>query len=124
MMLLDTNVFNNRKLLDWIREKDSEAYVSSISVMELVYHHLKKGTPEGYTLAVLEGLGIKIVDFDYNAALQGAKSAVGRWDFKERAPDYAILGIAKTMNATLVTENKGHFPYEKVRTPKEVMKRG
>lgn len=33
--------------------------------------------PEGYTLSVLKALGIKIVDFDYNAALEGAKSAVG-----------------------------------------------
>lgn len=122
MMLLDTNVFNNRGFLDWIGEKGGEVYVSSISVMELVYHHLKKGTPEGYTLSVFKALKIEIVDFDYNAALEGAKSAIGKWDLSEHAPDYAILGIAKTLKATLVTENKEDFAYEKVNTPAEIMR--
>lgn len=122
MMLLDTNVFNNRRFLDWINEKDEEVYVSSISVMELTYHHLKKGMPEGYTHSVLKALGIKIADFDYDAALEGAKSAIGKRDFSEHAPDYAILGIAKTMNATLVTENKKDRTYKKVKTPDEAMR--
>ncbi len=121
MMLLDTNVFNNRSFLDWIKEKDEEVYVSSISVMELAYHHLKKGMAEEYTLSVLKALGIKIADFGYDAALEGAKSAIGKWDFSEHAPDYAILGIAKTLKATLVTENKRDFAYKKVKTPNEVM---
>lgn len=49
--------------------------------------------------------------FDYDAALKGARSAMGRRDFSEHAADYAIL----------VTENKEHFPYEKIKTPKELM---
>jgi hypothetical protein len=119
--LLDTNVFNNRKFLEWIREHGDEFYVSAVSAMELVYHHLKKGMPEGYTLSVLKAIGIKIADFGYEAALQGAKSAIEKWDFGERAPDYAVLGAAKALDAVLVTQDKGQFAYEKVKTPGEVM---
>lgn len=122
MLLLDTNVFNNRKFLDWLKGTKKEVSTSSISVMELAYHHFKKGMPEGYTLAVLTAISIGIADFDYKAAVEAAKSAVGKWDFSEKAADYAILGTAKKLDATIVTENKEHFaPYSKVKTPRELM---
>ncbi len=122
MMLLDTNVFNNRRFLEWIKDQKEEVCTSSISAMELIYHHLKKGMPDGYTISVLRALGIKVVAFDYDSARNAAGSAIGRWDFSDHAADYAILGTAKTLNATLVTENKQHFPYEKTKTPEELMK--
>lgn len=121
-LLLDTNVFNDRVFLEWVKERNDATYVSATSVMELAYHHMKKGMPEGYTPSVLKALGIEIADFTYDAALQGAKSAIGKWDFGERAPDYAILGAAKALAATLVTKDKEQFDYEKVKTPKDVMR--
>jgi len=87
--VLDTNVFGSLAFCNWLRGRvDIEKLIPCIAYMELVYHHLKRGRTEDYTDAFLNLHGIRVVPFDAMIAKVSARSAIGRWDFKERARDY------------------------------------
>jgi len=124
-IVLDTNVFGNLAFCGWLRDcVGIEKMIPCIAYMELVYHHLKKGQTEDYTDAFMRVHGITVVPLDAEIARASARSAVGRWDFKEKARDYTIGATAIIWEAKLATYNKRDFewlPKGRVVSPEELM---
>lgn len=124
-VVLDANVFSNLAFCNWLRSLvDIEKMIPCIAYMELVYHHLKRGRTEDYTDAFLNLHGIGVVPLDAMIAKISARSAIGRWDFKEKARDYTIGATAIVCEAKLVTYNKRDFewlPQDRVVSPEELM---
>lgn len=124
-VVLDTNVFGNLAFCNWLRKHaEIEKMIPCIAYMELVYHHLKRGRTEEYTDAFMGVHGITVVPFNAEIARVSARSAVGRWDFKEKARDYTIGATAIALGAKLATYNKrdfGWMPGDKVISPEELM---
>ncbi|MFQ6137246.1 MAG: type II toxin-antitoxin system VapC family toxin [Candidatus Hydrothermarchaeales archaeon] len=123
-LLLDTNVFSNKKFLEWLKQQKTTAYMSSISYVELFYHFLKKGRDEEFMDAFLKATGVEILPFDLECAKITSKSSIGRWDFKEHARDYMIGSLALKHGGLLVTENIKDFEWMKkrVKSPDEFLK--
>ncbi|NJE53666.1 type II toxin-antitoxin system VapC family toxin [Thermococcus sp. 21S9] len=126
-VVLDTNVFNNRTFLEWLRHSDLEPVTSSVVYMELLYKYARrKGLAEARSklMAVFNSLAIEVMDFDWECAELAVESALGRWDFSKNARDYMIGSLALKLNAPLVTYNKKHFSWlPEVLTPEDVMER-
>ena len=124
-IVLDANVFSNLAFCNWLRGRvDIEKMIPCIAYMELVYHHLKRGRTEDYTDAFLSLHGIGVVPLDAMIAKISARSAIGRWDFKEKARDYTIGATAIVCEAKLVTYNKRDFewlPQDRVVSPEKLM---
>lgn len=124
-IMLDANVFSNLAFCNWLRGRaDVEKMIPCIAYMELVYHHLKRGQTEDYTDAFLNLHGIGIVAFDAEIAKASARSAMGKWNFKEKARDYTIGATAMACEAMLATYNKKDFewlPQDRVVSPEELM---
>ncbi|MPW38801.1 PIN domain-containing protein [Thermococcus sp. 101 C5] len=126
-VVLDTNVFHNWKFLLWLRSSPYSPVISSVSYTEYLYHLSKKrgSIEEGKSAieALLNSIGIEVLEFDRECALKTVKAVWGRWDFRKNARDYMICSLALKLNAPLVTYNKKDFEwYEKVHTPEEFMK--
>ena len=121
-LLLDTNVLSEPEFLKWLKSlEDAEKYMSSITLMEFAYHLLKKGKGEGRLKAFTELYSISSAPFDGESAVIAARSASKKWDFGERARDYAIGATAVSLDAILITRNLKDFdwmPNEKVMDPK------
>lgn len=122
-LILDTNVFSNRKFLEQLKQRKFIVYISSISYAELLYHFLKKGKDEKFMDAFMKATDIEVIPFDIECAKIASKSGIGRWDFKERARDYMIGSLALKCGGFLVTENIKDFEWmkESVKRPKEIM---
>jgi len=124
-IVLDANVFSNLAFCNWLRGRvDIEKMIPCVAYMELVYHHLKRGRTADYTDAFLNLHGIGVFPLDAMVARISARSAVGRWDFKEKARDYTIGATALVCEAKLVTYNKKDFewlPRDRVVSPEELM---
>lgn len=124
-VVLDANVFSNLAFCNWLRSRvDIEKMIPCIAYMELLYHHLKRRRTEDYTDAFLNLHGIGVVPLDAMIAKISARSAIGRWDFKEKARDYTIGATAIACEAKLVTYNKRDFewlPQDRVVSPEELM---
>ena len=124
-IVLDANAFSNLAFCNWLRGRvDIEKMIPCIAYMELVYHHLKRGRTEDYTDAFLDLHGIGVVPLDAMIAKISARSAIERWDFKEKARDYTIGATALVCEAKLVTYNKKDFewlPRDRVVSPEELM---
>ncbi len=94
--------------------------MSSISVTEFAYHLFKKGKGEGTLRAFIDLYTIRVSNYGEKEAVIAARNAVGRWDFRERARDYAIGATALSNDAILVTRNAKDFswlPRGKVMSP-------
>ena len=126
-VVLDTNVFNDRRFLEWLMDSPFQPVTSSVVYMEVLYRYARrKGLPEAKSKvkAVFESISLEIMDFDEKSAEIVVQSALGRWDFSENARDYMIGSLAVKLNAPLVTNNKRHFEWlPEVYTPKEFMKK-
>lgn len=125
-IVLDTNVFNDKKFLSWLKEKDIKPVTSAVVYMEILYKYAKRTKDieiaRSVVQTVFRELGIEIYDFTPELVEIAVKSAVGRWDFKENARDCMIGALAVKHNAPMITHNKKHFEwYEKVFTPEEFM---
>jgi len=124
-IVLDANVFSNMAFCNWLRGRvDIEKMIPCIAYMELVYHHLKRGRTEDYTDAFLQLHEIRVIPLDAEIAKISARSAIGRWDFKEKARDYTIGATVIVCKAKLVTYNKRDFewlPQDGVVLPEELM---
>lgn len=119
-VLLDTNVLLDAKFLHWLKRQEMEKLMSSISVMEFAYHLFKKGKGEGSLRAFIDLYTIHISNYGEKEAIIAAKNAVGRWDFRQRARDYAIGATALSNDAILITRNVKDFawlPKNKVVSP-------
>lgn len=125
-LVLDTNVFADRRFCGWLRKHDEvEKILPCVAYLELVYHHLKRGKPEDLVDRFLEDREITVAPFDIGAAKTAARAAAKRWDFKEKARDYAVGATALARNAKLVTYNKkdfGWLPEGSVVSPGELLK--
>lgn len=121
-LVLDTNVFNNRKFYDWLLNSEEEKYLPVFAYMEYLYHNLKKGNTESMLDALLEQMNIKIIPFGKDEAVEAACGCIGKWDFSENARDYAIGATAIKLNGKLVTYNLKHFKWMKnVTTPDDIL---
>jgi len=122
-ILIDTNVFNNKRFCNWLLNSEKQKYLPSIAYMEFLYHQIKKGNTESMVNTFLKEMNVKIVPFGKNEAKKAVANALGNWDFSENARDYAIGGTALSLNAKLITNNKKHFKWMKnVITPEEFLK--
>jgi len=126
-VVLDTNVFHNWKFLLWLKDSPYSPVTSAIVYTEYLYHQSKKlGSVEEGKSAVetlFRSIGIEVVGFDRECAVETVKAVWGRWDFRKNARDYMIGALAVKLNAPLVTYNKKHFEwYDEVYTPEEFIK--
>lgn len=121
-VLIDTNVLSELEFLRWLRAvEDVEKYMSTVTLMEFAYHLLKKGKGEGRLKAFIDLYSISSAPFDEESAVIAARNASKKWDFGERARDYAIGSTAVSLDAILVTKNLRDFdwmPSDKVMDPK------
>jgi len=124
-VVLDTNVFNDRKFLEWLIDSPFQPVASSVVYMEVLYRYARrKGLLEAKSKvkSVFESVSLEIMDFDEESAEIVVQSALGRWNFSENARDYMIGSLAVKLNAPLVTNNKKHFDWlSEVYTPTEFM---
>lgn len=121
-LVLDTNVFNNKKFCKWLLNTPEEKYLPAVAYMEYTYHNLKKEITQSMVDAFLEQMNIFIVPFGRYEAIEAAQCAIGNWDFSENARDYAIGATALRLNSKLVTYNVKHFKWmENVITPDELL---
>ncbi|HIH73029.1 MAG: Uncharacterized protein XD43_1969 [Thermococcales archaeon 44_46] len=125
-VVLDTNVFHNWKFLLWLKDSPHSPIISSVSYAEYLYHQSKKmgSIEEGRSAvdALLHSIGIEVMAFDKECAVETVKAVWGRWDFRKNARDYMIGSLALKLNAPVITYNKKDFAwYEKVYTPEEFM---
>jgi len=125
-LVLDTNVFANKKFCNWLRQHDEvEKVIPCIAYMELMYHYLKRGETEDFTNRFLDVRGVVVAPLDIKTASAAAQAATKRWDFKEKARDYTIGATALAHDAKLVTYNKkdfGWLPRDNVLLPDELLK--
>jgi len=120
MVILDTNVFNDKIFCNWLLNSKKQKYLPSIAYMEFLYHQMNKGNTESMVNTFLKEANIKIVPFGEKEAKKAVASALDNWDFSENARDYAIGGTALSLNAKLITNNKKkHFKWMNAITPKE-----
>ncbi len=111
-VLIDTNVLSEHEFLEWLRTvEDIEKYMSAVTLMEFAYHLLKKGKGEGRLKAFLELYSISNAPLNWESAITAAKNASKKWDFAERARDYAIGATAITLDAILITRNLKDFDW-------------
>jgi tRNA(fMet)-specific endonuclease VapC len=126
-IVLDTNVFNDRRFLEWLMDSPFQPVTSSVVYMEVLYRYARRrGLPEAKSKvrAVFESLSLKVMDFDEESAELVVQNALGRWDFSKNARDYMIGSLAVKLNAPLVTNNKKHFEWlPEVYTPDEFMEK-
>ena len=123
-IVLDTNIFNNKKFCEWLLESPEKKYLPAFAYLEYVYHNLKKGNSESMVDAFLEQMNVSIVPFGKEEALKAALAAIGRCDFKDNARDYSIGATAEKLNGLLITNNTKDFNWLKnVKTPDEMLKK-
>lgn len=121
-LVLDTNVFNNKKFCNWLLNSGEEKYLPAIAYMEYLYHNLKKGNTESMVDAFLKQMNIAIIPFGKDEATEAARRSIGNWNFSENARDYTIGATTIKLDAELVTNNTKHFNWmENVSTPDDVM---
>lgn len=121
-LVLDTNTLSNSAFLLWIRDSGHEAWLPAVAFMEACHHTLKRKRSIEDLQRALEAAGIRIVSFDSGQAAVAAQAAIGRWDFAQRARDYAIGSAAMPRGAIMVTENKRDFGWlPDVKAPRELM---
>ncbi|MGH9921811.1 MAG: type II toxin-antitoxin system VapC family toxin [Nitrososphaerales archaeon] len=119
-ILLDTNVLLDAHFLHWLKRQELETLMSSVSVTEFAYHLFKKGKGERSFRAFIDLYTIRVCNYGEKEAIIAAKNAVGRWDFRLRARDYAIGATALSNDAVLVTRNIkdfGWLPKSRVSSP-------
>lgn len=123
-IVLDTNIFNNKKFCEWLLESTEKKYLPAFAYLEYLYHNLKKGNTESMVDTFLEQMNITIIPFSKEEALVAALKAIGRWDFKDNARDYSIGATAEKLNGLLITNNTKDFKWlENVITPDEMLKK-
>ncbi|MDI6889013.1 MAG: type II toxin-antitoxin system VapC family toxin [Methanocellales archaeon] len=122
MIVLDTNVFSNDKFCRWLKGKNLNPLISSITYTELLYHHLKKGKDESFTDGFLQALGVTVVPYDMEHAKIACRKVIGKWDFKRNIRDYMIGSSAIKDDCCFVTSNVKDFEWvDKVYAPEEFM---
>lgn len=121
-LVLDTNVFNNKKFCNWLLNNDEEKYLPATAYMEYLYHNLKRGNTESMVNAFLKQMNLTVIPFGKDEASKAAKIAIGNWDFSENARDYEIGATAIKLNARLVTYNLKDFNWmDNINTPDQIM---
>ena len=123
---LDSNVFSSdREFLVWMNENNVKGYLSSLAVMEISYHEMKKvGGSALKFIYLLNSLEIDVVPFDKELALLTANKALPGHDLSENAVDYAIGAYAYKRKIPFITNNKKHFKWiQEVYTPIEFMQK-
>lgn len=127
---LDSNVFKNRKFLDWLRYTGKfNVHISVIVYIETLLWYLKLGLKDEDFKDDLKKLKVEIVDLNESLASLIAKNAVKygkKFPFKHHARDYVIGTTAQLKKATLVTYNLDHFTWLKdlginVMSPEELI---
>ena len=83
-IVLDANVFSNLAFY-----------------MELVYHHFRRGRTGDHVDAFIKLHKIRVVPLDSEISKTSARSAIGRWGFKEKARDHTIGATAMVMKLSL-----------------------
>ena len=122
-IVLDTNIFNNKKFCEWLLDSPEKKYLPAFAYLEYLYHHLKKGNTESMVDTFLEQMNVSVIPFDREEVLVATVGAIGRWDFKYNARDYSIGATAEKLNGTLITNNIKDFNWLKnVKTPGEMLK--
>jgi len=122
-LVLDTNTLANSVFLEWLKDSGHEALLPAVAFMEACYHTLKRRRSVEDLQRALGAAGITVLPFDSDQAAEAAVAAIGRWDFAQKARDYAIGGAAKLHGATMVTENTRDFAWlPDVKRPREVMR--
>lgn len=128
MYLLDTNIlslFDPRRrspaqanVAAWMRRRDSELYLSTISILEIEEGRLKllrKGQPERageisrILAAILSGFGKRILPVDVSVALAAADISEALRRETLEAKDILIAATARVHGFTVLTANVVHF---------------
>ena len=120
MYLLDTNILSNLmgkspsdRLLEKMRSIPvGDQFTSSITLGELLYGALKKGSKRLLDQVRTQVTGrLPILPFDSDAASRYAEIRVEleRRGTPVNEPDLRIAGIALARNLTVVTDNVRHF---------------
>jgi predicted nucleic acid-binding protein len=123
-IVLDTNIFNNKKFCEWLLESPEKKYLPAFAYLEYLYHNIKKGNTESMVDMFLEQMNVSVIPFRKEEALVAALGAIGRWDFKDNARDYSIGATAEKLNGLLITNNTKDFNWLKnVITPEELLKK-
>ncbi len=122
-LVLDTNTLANSVFLEWLKDSGHEAFLPAVAFMEACYHTLKRRRSIDDLQRALGAAGITVLPFDSDQAAEAAVAAIGRWDFAQKARDYAIGAAAKLRGGTMVTENTRDFAWlPDVQRPREVMR--
>jgi len=125
---LDSNVFKNRKFLEWLI--DTGGFISHISIivyMETLLWYLRLGLKKEDFIEDLDKIGVKVIGLNREIASRVADIAVKHgksFPFKYHARDYVIGVTSMVEEATLITYNTRHFEWLKnydilAQTPEE-----
>ena len=127
---LDSNVFRNRRFLDWLRYIGKfEVHISIIVYIETLLWYYKLGLKDADLIDDLNKLRVEIVDLDGKIASLTIINALkygGKFPFKHHARDYVIGSTAQFKKSILITYNLKHFQWltelgVDVMTPEELI---
>ena len=112
---LDSNVFKNRKFLEWLRHTEKfEIHISVIVYVETLLWYLKIGLKDNDFKDDLKKLKVEVADLNESLASLVAKNAKKyskKFPFRHHARDYVIGTTAQLKKATLITYNLNHFEW-------------
>ncbi|AGK61675.1 putative nucleic acid-binding protein, contains PIN domain [Archaeoglobus sulfaticallidus PM70-1] len=125
-IVLDTNVFQNRRFCEWLKKGNHDARISTITYTELLYHYLKKKGKDGreFVDAFLDALKVQVMPFDRECARIASNAAIGRWDFRKKVRDYMIGSLAVKLRCPMITYNVKDFEWiseNEIYTPDEFL---
>ena len=115
-IILDTNVYNNKKFLIWLKDKENEidSFINSIIYLELGYLYKVRNKWRLFT-DVLNEFGIIYISASKNIVEEAIKLALHFKNAPQGAAyffrDCLIGAVAKSNKLTLITNNTEHFPY-------------
>ncbi|HEW94024.1 MAG TPA: PIN domain-containing protein [Thermoprotei archaeon] len=127
---LDSNVFRNRRFLDWLRHVgEFKIHISIIVYIETLLWYYRIGLSEEDYNDDLDKLGVEVVDLDRRIASLTVENILkygSKLPFKHHARDYIIGSTAQFMKSTLITYNLSHFQWLtdlkiNVMTPEELI---
>lgn len=125
---LDSNVFKNRRFLEWLRDTGGfDIHISIIVFMETLLWYLRLGLSKEDFIDDLNKIGIKVINFNDEIASRVVDIATRqgkKFPFRYHARDYVIGATSIVEEASLITYNIKHFGWLKeydilVQTPEE-----
>mgnify|MGYP006284957119 CR=1 FL=1 len=112
---IDTNCFNDRSFINWLKDYHGRKSISAITYAELLFHYVHNMKKDKRILNdLLKHSQIKVEDLrsiEVDEAIGFHELCDGAVPWKENFKDYLIAGHIHNRPTKLVTQNKKDFRF-------------